>query len=150
MQAEDLLLGFRFGVTFMLRGKGTQNIEARFQKVSGLGASLRIENVKEGGENLSAHRMPTEVSFDNLVLERGRLATSRMDIDFAAAMTMSSFTPCTVMLTMLDEHKAPAAAWMFLNAYPVRWRLSDLDATRTEVAIETLELTYSRMQIVEC
>ena len=37
-------------------------------------------------------------------------------------------------------------AWLFMDAYPVSWSSSDLDAAKAEVLIDTLELAYTRMQ----
>jgi phage tail-like protein len=35
-----------------------------------------------------------------------------------------------------------------MKAYPVKWRVSDLDAASNTVVIETLELAYQRMQVI--
>jgi len=35
-----------------------------------------------------------------------------------------------------------------MKAYPVKWRVSDLDANSNTVVIETMELTYQRMQVM--
>jgi hypothetical protein len=37
---------------------------------------------------------------------------------------------------------------MFVQAFPVRWSTADLDASRDEVLIDTLELAYTRMQAI--
>jgi hypothetical protein len=34
------------------------------------------------------------------------------------------------------------ATWSFRNAYPVKWTGPELDATKNEVAIETLEIAF--------
>jgi phage tail-like protein len=53
-----------------------------------------------------------------------------------------------VLITLLSESKLPLAAWLFLKAYPVKWSTSDLTATDAALVIDTLELAYTRMQIL--
>ena len=40
----------------------------------------------------------------------------------------------------------PLAFWSFEQAWPVKWSVSDFNAQDSTIAIETLELTYTRFQ----
>ena len=53
------------------------------------------------------------------------------------------------MVSLLDEAGTPVSSWLFINAYPVKWTVSSLDADSNTVVIETLELSYQRMQTLE-
>ena len=64
------------------------------------------------------------------------------------AMSLFKFSPSNVLIALLSEDKVPVSAWMFLNAYPVKWATSDLDADQKTIVIDTMELAYQRMQIV--
>jgi len=64
------------------------------------------------------------------------------------AMTLFKFAPSNVLVTLFDESSIPVSAWLFIKAFPVKWATSDLDATSKNVLIDTLELSYSRMQIM--
>jgi phage tail-like protein len=142
-------LKFRFGVFFFAAGVVPNPVDILFEKVSGLQAT--VDNsyvVNEGGQNLYSHRLPTRVKYDNLVLERGVVVGSPLSIEFNVAMSMFKFVPSNVIVTLLDNTKIPIAAWLFLNAYPVNWRFSDLDAKDNNVAIEHMELAYQRMQVI--
>jgi phage tail-like protein len=153
MSDDELLLGFRFGVSFHIAGDSvdteSKNIDTRFQKVSGLGASVQLRTYNEGGLNLYAHRLPEPITYENLVLERGRVVKSALGKVFADTFASFTFKPFTVIVTLYDDAKLPRTGWMFQNAYPVRWRLSDLDANQSAVAIETLELAYTNMQAIK-
>jgi len=46
----------------------------------------------------------------------------------------------SVAVVLLDEEGAPATRWEFRRAWPARYGAPTLDATRSEVAIETLEI----------
>jgi phage tail-like protein len=52
------------------------------------------------------------------------------------------------MVTLLGPSGMPMGAWLFIKTYPVRWSTSDLDAQKEEVTIDTIELAYTRMQIL--
>lgn len=157
IESQELILGFRFGVYFFMGGIVPNPLDTRFQKVSGLSAELSTKTVEEGGQNLYSHRLPEKISYGNLVLERGMVVGSPLSIEFDTAFSLFKFLPSNVLVTLYNEYNrsdptkstiAPVASWMFMDAYPVKWSVSDLDATEKSLMIDTLELAYSRMQIV--
>jgi phage tail-like protein len=139
-------LGHRFAVFFFVAGVLPNPLDIRFQKVSGLQSRVELRNVQEGGENLYTHRLPVRVGYDNLVLERGFVVGSLLNLEFNAAMSLFQFLPSNVMVTLFSEDAIPLAAWMFIKAYPVRWATADLDGSSDKILIDTLELAYTRMQ----
>jgi phage tail-like protein len=142
----DLVLGSRFAASFFAGGLVPNSVDIRFQRVSGLSATVETLSVNEGGQNLYTHRLPKRVGYNNLILERGFVARSRLNLEFNAAMTMFQFAPSNVMVTLFDGDAEPLAAWMFLKAYPVRWATTDLNASEDRVLIDTLELSYTGMR----
>ena len=145
---QEPLLGFRFLVTFLAAGIIPNPLDIRFQKVRGLKATVRTKTVPEGGQNLYVQKLPEGVEYENLVLERGMVVGSPINIEFNVAMSLFKFSPSNVLVFLLNADKIPVAGWTFFNAYPVSWATSDLDAQQKAVVIDTLELAYSRMQIV--
>lgn len=148
MSSSDLLLGFRFGVYFFAGGVVPNPLDIRFQKVRGLSATVKTTPLQEGGQNLYTQQLPNSIEYGNLILERGMVVGSPLNVEFNAAMTLFKFAPSNVMVTLFDEAKTPISAWFFTNAYPVKWSTSDLDATQKNLLIDTLELAYARMQIM--
>lgn len=143
---DKLLLGFRFGVFFFAAGVVPNPLDIRFQKVRGLSATVKTTTVSEGGQNLYTQQLPVGVEYGNLVLERGMVVGSPLNIEFNAAMSLFKFVPSNVLVTLFDEAAVPVSAWLFIKAFPVKWSTSDLDAGEKSVVIDTLELAYSRMQ----
>ncbi len=143
---RELHLGFRFGVFFFALGVLPNPIDIRFQKVKGLGATVKTTTLAEGGQNLYTQQLPEGVTYGNLTLERGMVVGSPLSLEFNAAMSLFEFVPSNVMVTLFNEAALPVAAWLFIKAFPVKWSTSDLDATTATVLIDTLELAYSRMQ----
>jgi phage tail-like protein len=145
---EDLILGFRFGVFFFAAGVVPNPIDIRFQKVSGLSADVKTTALNEGGQNLYAHRLPDRIEYQNLVLERGMVVGSPLNLEFNSVMSLFKFYPSNVLVTLFNAEKVPVAGWLFLKAYPVKWATSDLDASDKAIVIDTMELAYTRMQIM--
>ncbi|MEW7289099.1 phage tail protein [Aquimarina sp. 2304DJ70-9] len=144
-------LSHRFGVFFLTGGIVPNPIDLRFQKVSGISTDVQLETLNEGGENLHAHRMPKMMSYNNLVLERGYVASaipSPLNLEFNASFSLFKFNPSDVLVTLFNEEGIPIGGWLFVKAYPVKWSVSDLDAQSNSVAIDTMELAYTRFQIL--
>jgi phage tail-like protein len=142
------LLGFRFGVFFFALGVIPNPLDIRFQKVRGLNATVKTTTVSEGGQNLYTQQLPQVVEYGNLILERGVLVGSPLNIEFNIALSLFKFATSNVLVTLFNESAIPVTAWLFIRAFPVKWSTSDLDATSKTVLIDTLELAYSRMQLV--
>lgn len=143
---EDLVLGFRFGVFFFAGGVVPNPLDIRFQKVSGLSQEISTEPVTEGGQNAYTQLLPKSVGHGNLTLERGLVLGSPLNVEFNITMSTFKFFPSNVLVTLFSEEKIPVAGWLCINAYPVKWSTSDLDATEKSVVIDTMELAYGRMQ----
>ena len=142
------ILSHRFGVFFFAGGLIPNPIDFRFQKVSGITAEVQLETVNEGGQNLYAHRLPNKITYNNLVLERGYTIGSPLNVEFNVALSNFQFYPSNVLVTMFSEIGVPLGAWLYMKAYPVKWSVSDLDAQANSVVVDTLELAYSRFQII--
>ncbi len=143
---KSLPVAYHFLVTFFVGGVVPNPFDIRFRKVSGISAEINTDEIPEGGENLYVQRVPTKIKYNNLVLERGIVIGSPLAIEFNVAMTLFKFAPGNVLVTSLDKDGSPVTAWIFQRAYPVKWAISDLDANANEVAIETMELAYTRFQ----
>jgi phage tail-like protein len=148
---DDLVLGHRFGV-FFLGGAGgllpANPLDFRFQRVSGLASTVSTTAYEEGGQNFFRHTLPERVTHEPLVLERGVVVGSLLDVELSVTLNAFRFDPVNVLVTVFDEQKRPLVGWMFNKAYPISWSTSDLDAGQREVAIDRLELAYTRMSRV--
>src|SRR5215831_10883233 len=125
---SDPIIGRRFGVMFFAGGVLPNPLDIRFQKVSGLSAEVETDPLSEGGQNLYTQKLPKSVRYNNLVLERGMVVGSPLNLEFNAAMSLFKFATSNVLVTLLGEDKLPLAAWLFMKAYPVKWSTSDLNS----------------------
>lgn len=141
--------GFYFRVAFSgVSGMGGDD-QQRFQEVSGLSFEIETESFTEGGENRFGYKLPKRVKYPNLVLKRG-LITSKVLTDwinsakdgFFWASPFTLFQPSDILVTLMNETGEPIAVWNVVQAYPVKWAMSDLNANGNNVAVETIELAY--------
>ncbi|MEJ2045211.1 MAG: phage tail protein [Reinekea sp.] len=136
--------GFYFKVTF----SATLGLaDTSFKSVSGLNKKLETEEFVEGGENRYVHKLPTKLTHPNLVLKRGigKMTSplviwcrSVFESDLAVAIV-----PMPILIHLLDETGIPVRVWNVMNAFPVSWEIAEFDAQKNEVALETVELSYT-------
>ena len=150
MAEPQLYVNYRFGVLFLVGGAVPNPFDLRFKSVSGISADISLTTINEGGENLYSHRFPDRVGYGNLVLTRGLVVGSPLNIEFNTAMSSLNFFPSNVVVTLLNADGLPVAgaSWLFLKAYPVKWSTSDLDGSSNDVLIDTMELAYTRFQSI--
>ncbi len=132
--------GFHFSVAF--DGMTQSSQDTRFQSVTGLSVSVETEEFREGGENRFKHRLPIATRYDDLELKRGLTTHSELILWCRDAIEQFEFSPRNVVISLLDETHAPVASWQIVQAIPTAWSMSDLDAQRSEIAVETLRLQY--------
>lgn len=121
--------------------------DTSFLEVQGLQAERDVLELKEGGENRFSHRLPERAKYGNLILKRGVLLPTSGFGAWCKGVLESNFdTPIastTVLLSLLDANGDPQLSWNFVNAWPVKWSVSDLGAEKNELAVESMELAYS-------
>ena len=92
--------------------------------------------------------MPKRTKYPNLVLKRGLLTNTALLDWFKSAVNtyytvpVYDFKPADITITLLDESDQPVAIWNVVQAYPLKWSVSDLKASENAVVIETIELAY--------
>lgn len=140
-------VGFHFRVEF--QGiPGLQKQDAFFQEVTGLSRELETESIKSGGENRFTYKLPTRGQYPNLVLKRG-LFTDSAIINWANdAILHLDIKPVTVLVTLLNEKHQPLQTYNCVNAWPLKWSVTDLNAQESRLVVETMELYYQYFEIL--
>ena len=119
------------------------------QEMSGLEAPTEAEGIAEG-ENRFVHRLPKRVTSANIVVKRGIVrrdtalftwVKSTLSSDFSAPIVSK-----TLHIALLDAKDQPMLRWHVFGAYPVKWQMSGFDAQEKEVAIESIEFAFTRVE----
>lgn len=134
----DIPVGFHFNVNF----GADKSSDIRFQEVGGLTAEMGVEELVVGGENMFTYRLPVRAKYSNLILKRGMVKNSKLIGWFKDAIEEFQFAPMDISVYLLDKDHKSISSWEFIQAYPVKWVISDFNATNNALVIETIELVY--------
>ena len=55
-----------------------------------------------------------------------------------------------IVITQLDSALKEVAKWTAKDGFPMKWELSEYDASKNEVAIETLEIAHHGLKFEKC
>lgn len=121
--------------------------ETSFQEVSGMNSEIETEDVPEGGENRYVQRLPKGVKHPPLELKRGiGMLNSPLVSWCRQAMEgelMSQVLTVPLTVYLMDADAIPIRAWLFADAFPIKWEVDAFNSTKNEVAIEKIVLSYS-------
>jgi phage tail-like protein len=133
--------GFQFAVEI----DGIQ--QARFQEVSGMDTSVDVIDYREGGDMLGPRRLPGQIKHSNLILKRGYTDDTQLWKWFEDVMTGRTETiRKSLSIIQLDMSGQEKLRWNLYQAFPVKYTGPTYNAKGNELSIETLELTYERIE----
>lgn len=173
-QDDQVLYGnFAFHVEFAgttgpfdASGDVNANLLGAFSEISGLEASMEHKVVRQGGVNYGARMLVGPVSFGTVILKRGVARSQtlwRWWSMFAGADDVPDGKPITanrsdVLIGLITttlpntDPDTPAErsigmGWRLKNAMPVKFRVADLNAKGTDLAIEELHLVHEGLHV---
>ena len=145
-------LSMRFKVTFS-NGTGVDGL-GEWASCKGLKVDFKTETVKQGGNYNGETKLPADVVYSPVVLERamepqssqslqdwlGRLVRTWVNYDGTGTPSPPSGI---VHIVLQDVYQQDVASWTLSGAYPVSWSGPTLDAKQNSVALETLTIEHS-------
>mgnify|MGYP000920222902 FL=1 len=134
-------VGFHFKVEVLGLDRAVDD-DVRFSEVGGLGFEVATEEVPEGGENRFIQRYPLRTKYPDLVLKRGLLKSSAIWDWTRDCIENLDIKPKNVDVKLLNENHEPLITWHLVGAYPVKWAVTDLNATNNAIVVESLQLAY--------
>ena len=115
-----------------------------FTQCSGLEVKVDVLEYPEGGNNEFVHQLPGQVSYPNLVLERGLTNEDAVLKWFNATRTQPQLKEVTIIFQTHTQQ--PIRTFTFADAFPVRWTGSSANAGMSSVALETLEIAHGGLK----
>ena len=116
---------------------------AYFRSVSGLKAESEIIDLREGGVNGTTRKLYGGTKWSNLVFKRGFSGTSLL-LDWRTEW-MNGCRPhqrLSGSIIQLSTDMKELGRWSFTRGLPVKWEISDFDASKSELSVETLEIAH--------
>jgi len=115
---------------------------AGFSECSGLDVMMEVLEYKEGGVNDYVHKFPTRASHGNIILKRGMIYLEDDLWTWHQSFVQGAGTRRDGLIVLLNESHAPAKVWKFKRGIPLKWVGPSLNATQSNVAVESLEISH--------
>lgn len=116
-----------------------------FTEVSGLSAEVEVIEFREGTTG-AIRKLPGRTKYSNIVLKRGYTRDSALWHWFQKVVG-GTHDARTIVITLQTPQEQPVVTYTFQAGWPVKWELSDLDASGNDVMIETIEIAHEGFEV---
>jgi len=151
-QRFDPHLAFCFAVKIEVAGIAET---AYFKSVGGLKYESEVVDYKEGGYNIGTRRLVGPAKWVNLVLKRGfsgppnnQLLEWRRQWLVEGAQGEGALARADGEIHQLDSKMNKVCAWKFYRGWPCKWEISEYDASKSEIVIETCEIAHEGIEFL--
>jgi phage tail-like protein len=134
---NDPLPVFSFWVDLGMGG------QAYFKSVSGLRYETEVVPVLAGGVNNTTFNLVGATKWPTLVFKQGFTKSSQLikyRQEWLNGAKRKRIDSGTIMI--LDTALCQQGVWTFTRGWPCKWDISEFDASKSELAIETLEIAH--------
>ena len=112
-----------------------------FQEISGISVRVDVIEVSEGSFiEESAIKLPGRKHYGNIILKRGIVKRDNDFFNWWNTIQIGEVERRDIIISLLNEEHIPTLVWKVKNAFPVEIVWSDLRASQSEIAIESLEI----------
>ena len=118
---------------------------------------MKVEEVAGGGINNFKYKLPAAASSPKLVLKRAMIdkksklanwCAQTLDLSFSEPVKTSDVSVLLLEIpTATSEQPVERRRWVFHNAYPVKYAVSDLKSEENKLLVETIELAYTYFEV---
>ena len=115
--------------------------EAFFKSIGGIKYEMETVPVREGGQNATTFQLVGAGKWSNIVLKRGFTKDSKL-LEWRESWVGRPGTRIDGTVVQLDTALKEQASWKFYRGFPVKWEIGEFDASKSELAIETLEIAH--------
>jgi phage tail-like protein len=146
---HDPLTVFCFKVEIQIEGH--KRGEAYFKSVSGLKYESEVVDYHEGGINVTTRRLVGTTKWPNIVLKRGFAGPPLVHLlnwrrEWLNDDPKSKLKRANGKIIQLSSNMKKMCAWQFVRGWPCKWEGPEYDASKDELAIETLEIAHEGLR----
>ena len=121
--------------------------QARFQEVGGVDATTDVIEYREGGDLLGTRKLPGQTKHSNLSLKRGYTDDSQLWTWYEDVMIgRTESIRRNISVVQLNMSGQEVMRWNLYQAFPVKYTAPGFNAKGNDLAIETLEVAYERIE----
>ena len=101
---------------------------------------------REGNEGFTVRKIPGMIKYGNLTLKWGTTDTMEL-YEWRKQVEECKMKDArrNIAVVLLDDEGSAKARWEFFMAWPTKYDAPDLNATSSDIAIETLEIANEGM-----
>jgi phage tail-like protein len=115
---------------------------AGFIECSGIDATTEVIETREGGDNTTVRKSPGKTTYADITLRWG-VTTDDELWRWREQIIQGVVVRKNGSIVVFDlDNKSEVVRWNFVNAWPTRWEGPSMNATGSEVAVETLVLAH--------
>lgn len=143
---EDPYGAFNFQVVVKGIADDGTSVRGGFAEVSGLEVEIGVIEYRNGNQDIHVRKAPGLLKHSNIVLRRGVTG----DLGFWKWMLTAisgQVRRAEMNIVLLDENHQEVMRWVVKRAWPCKWTGPVLNASRSEVAIESLEIAHEGFAI---
>lgn len=120
---------------------------AGFTEVGGLTTEQDVIEYREGADTATVRKLPGLRKYSNITLKRG-FTQNRELWDWRKSTIDGKTQRKSGSIILMDEERKEALRWNFREGWINKWEGPALNATATEVAIESLEIAIEGLELV--
>lgn len=150
---EYPILGYKFDVVFIIAGK---SYKCAFQSITGIAKSTKVEKIHGGGDYYNEYHLPGSFTYKDATFKRGVLRNfgdkrnpSYIQFWFETLGWLNDYRIKTadIQIHVKDFNKQKQRVTVetisLTNAYPTSVTMGSLDSQKSEVFIETVNISFS-------
>lgn len=118
---------------------------AGFRECSGLDTSQDPIDYREGIEGLTVRKLPGLNKYSNISLKWGITDDTEL-WDWRKKAMDGTVERKNGSIVLMDDTQTEVMRWNFREGWPTKWTGPSLNATGSEVAIETLEIVHEGLE----
>ena len=119
--------------------------ELFFKSVGGLKVETEVVDYRAGGVNHATYKLVGSTKWSNIVLKRGFTTAETDLVDWRAKwvkMEPGKLERSGGTISQLNTKLEEVATWTWVDGWPCKFEVSELDASKNEIVIETLEIAH--------
>ncbi|HAS36266.1 MAG TPA: phage tail protein [Flavobacteriales bacterium] len=119
-----------------------------FQEVSGLETEVDIIEYRHGrSKQLAPMKRPGMPKVSDVTLKKGVFTGDTLSYMLFAKANTKDFEKNDVTISLLNEYHMPEVIWTLTKAFPKKIESTNLNSQTSEIAIESMVLSYEELVI---
>lgn len=123
-------------------------INIGFSEVSGLTAKNELIEYRSGSSPVySTIKLPGMRKYSNIILKRGSYQGDNEFFEWFNTVQLSNVERRDITINLLNEEHIPIIVWKIRNAWPIALKFAELNAIKSKILIERLEIAHEGFRV---